>query len=210
MIGNFARIPCKVVSPLDAFSKESKVKYAMGCGDVQCPIDTFFFKAMEAAKHGDPTILFAGLDLSVEAESLDRTDLLLPGYQKQLINQIAHIANHPLILVIMSAGGGVDISFAKFNPKINSIIWAGYPGEEGGAAIADVIFGRHSPGGRLPLTWYQADYAHKLPMTSMQMRPVEELGYPGRTYKFFNSTTVYPFGYGLSYTQFNLTLVKKC
>ena len=60
------------------------------------------------------------------------------------------------------------------------------------------------------MTWYQADYAHKLPMTSMQIRPVEELGYPGRTYKFFNSTTVYPFGYGLSYTQFNLTLVKKC
>lgn len=117
----------------------------MGCSDVQCHNDTFIFKAIEAAKHADATIIFAGLDLSAEAESLDRTDLLLPGYQTQLINQIAHIATSPVILVIMSAGG-VDISFAKDNPKINAIIWAGYPGEQGGAAIADIIFGRYNPG----------------------------------------------------------------
>ncbi|XXG84668.1 hypothetical protein AAC387_Pa10g2135 [Persea americana] len=207
MIGNYAGIPCKVVSPLDAFSKEAKVKYAMGCGDVQCPNDTFIFKAMEAAKHADATIIFAGLDLSVEAESLDRTDLLLPGYQTQLINQIADIATSPVILVIMSAGG-VDISFAKHNPKIDGIIWAGYPGEQGGAAIADVIFGRYNPGGKLPLTWYTADYVDKLPMTSLQLRPDDEMGYPGRTYKFYNGSTVYPFGYGLSYTQFNMALVR--
>ncbi|XXG84666.1 hypothetical protein AAC387_Pa10g2133 [Persea americana] len=208
MIGNYAGIPCRFVSPLDALSKDANVSYAMGCGDVHCPNDTFIRQAVEAAKNADATIIFAGLDLSVEAEGLDRMDLLLPGNQSLLINEIASSVTNPVILVIMS-GSGVDISFAKFNPKINSIIWAGYPGEEGGAAIADVIFGRHNPGGRLPMTWYQADYAHKLPMTSMQMRPVEELGYPGRTYKFFNGTTVYPFGYGLSYTQFNLTLVKK-
>ncbi|KAJ8623523.1 hypothetical protein MRB53_032052 [Persea americana] len=208
MIGNYAGIPCRFVSPLDALSKDANVSYAMGCGDVHCPNDTFIRQAVEAAKNADATIIFAGLDLSVEAEGLDRMDLLLPGNQSLLINEIASTVTNPVILVIMS-GSGVDISFAKFNPKINSIIWAGYPGEEGGAAIADVIFGRHNPGGRLPMTWYQADYAHKLPMTSMQMRPVEELGYPGRTYKFFNGTTVYPFGYGLSYTQFNLTLVKK-
>lgn len=57
------------------------------------------------------------------------------------------------------------------------------------------------------MTWYHADYVYKLPMTSMQLRPVDELGYPGRTYKFFNGTTVYPFGHGLSYTQFDTTLV---
>lgn len=62
-------------------------------------------------------------------------------------------------------------------------------------------------GGRLPLTWYEAEYANLVPMTSMTLRPianpVANLSYPGRTYKFFNGSTVYPFGYGLSYTNFN-------
>lgn len=137
--------PCKYVSPLDAFSKEANVTYAMGCGDVKCHNDRFIFKAMEAAKNADATIIFAGLDLTIEAESMDRTDLLLPGHQTRLINQIANIATNPVILVIMSAGG-VDISFAQNNNKIKAIIWAGYPGEQGGAAIADVIFGRYNPG----------------------------------------------------------------
>ena len=137
-------IPCRFVSPLDALSKDANVSYAMGCGDVHCPNDTFIRQAVEAAKNADATITFAVLDLSVKAEGLDRMDLL-PGNQSLLINEIASAVTNPVILVIMS-GSGVDISFAKFNPKINSIIWAGYPGEEGGAAIADVIFGRHNPG----------------------------------------------------------------
>ena len=62
-------------------------------------------------------------------------------------------------------------------------------------------------GGRLPITWHEANYVDRLPMTSMPLRPVHSLGYPGRTYKFFNGSTVYPFGYGLSYTKFNYTLV---
>ena len=60
--------------------------------------------------------------------------------------------------------------------------------------------------GRLPITWYQADYINKLPLTSMQFRPDDSQGYPGRTYKFFNGSTVFPFGFGLSYTKFNYTL----
>ena len=57
------------------------------------------------------------------------------------------------------------------------------------------------------MTWYQANYVDQVPMTSMKLRPDDNLGYPGRTYKFFNGSTVYPFGYGLSYTQFNTTLI---
>lgn len=64
-----------------------------------------------------------------------------------------------------------------------------------------------SAGGRLPVTWYEADYVDKLPMTSMPLRPVESFGYPGRTYKFYNGSTVYPFAYGLSYTQFKYEIV---
>ncbi|XP_052179896.1 beta-xylosidase/alpha-L-arabinofuranosidase 1-like [Diospyros lotus] len=205
MIGNYAGVPCRFMSPIDGFSTFSKVKYEMGCAEVACKNDSFIFASMKAAKNADATVIVAGLDLSFEAESLDRVDLLLPGYQTQLINQVASVAKGPVILVIMSAGG-VDISFAKENPKIGAILWAGYPGEEGGLAIADVVFGKYNPGGRLPLTWHGADYVDLLPMTSMPLRPVDSLGYPGRTYKFFNGSTVYPFGYGLSYTQFNYTL----
>ncbi|KAF8392686.1 hypothetical protein HHK36_023035 [Tetracentron sinense] len=201
MVGNYAGIPCQYSSPLDAFSAIANVTYEIGC-DVMCKNETLIFPAMQVAKNADATILFVGLDLSVEAESLDRVDLLLPGYQTQLINQVAAVAKGPLILVIMSTGG-VDISFAKNNPNIKAILWVGYPGEEGGRAISDIVFGKYNPGGRLPLTWHKADYVDQLPMTSMPLRPVEESGYPGRTYKFFNGSTVYPFGYGLSYTKFN-------
>ncbi|KAM1213282.1 hypothetical protein PS2_004713 [Malus domestica] len=205
MIGNYAGIPCQFTSPLGAFSSYGEVKYEMGCDGVVCANDSLIFPAMKAAKHADATIIFAGLDLSVEAESLDRVDLLLPGYQTLFINQVAQVSKGPVILVIMSAGG-VDVSFAKQNDNINAILWAGYPGEEGGHAIADVVFGHYNPGGRLPLTWYEAGYVDMLPMTSMKLRPIDSLGYPGRTYKFYNGSTVYPFGYGLSYTQFNYTL----
>ncbi|URE40679.1 Glycosyl hydrolase family 3 N terminal domain [Musa troglodytarum] len=102
---------------------------------------------------------------------------------------------------------GLDISsIARDNTKVSAILWAGYPGAEGGRAIADVVYGRYNPGGRLPITWFKSEYTKLLPMTSMPLRPIDELGYPGRTYKFFDGQTVYPFGYGLSYTQFNYTL----
>ncbi|KAF2305394.1 hypothetical protein GH714_004903 [Hevea brasiliensis] len=198
-------VPCRFISPIDGFSRYANVDYKIGC-DVACKNESLIFPAMKAAKSADATIIVAGIDLSIEAESLDREDLLLPGYQTQFINQVANISKGPVILVIMSAGG-VDISFAKSNiSNIKAILWAGYPGEEGGLAIADVVFGKYNPGGRLPVTWYEAEYVDQLPMTSMQLRPDDRLGYPGRTYKFFNGSTVYPFGYGLSYTKFKYSL----
>ncbi|KAG0498838.1 hypothetical protein HPP92_003529 [Vanilla planifolia] len=202
MIGNYEGIPCGYVSPLEAFSKEVQVDFHHGCWDVPCGDGGLIQQSVNAAKTADATIIFAGIDLGVEVEGKDRTDLLLPGLQTQLINQVAEAAKHPVVLVIMSAGG-IDISFAKENPKIGAILWAGYPGEQGGQAIADIIFGRYNPGGRLPLTWYNGDYVDKLPMSSMKLRPVDELGFPGRTYKFFNGSTVFPFGFGLSYSTFS-------
>ncbi|KAF2282840.1 hypothetical protein GH714_043131 [Hevea brasiliensis] len=180
MIGNYAGVPCRFISPIDGFSRYANVDYKIGC-DVACKNESLIFPAMKAAKSADATIIVAGIDLSIEAESLDREDLLLPGYQTQFINQ-SNISN------------------------IKAILWAGYPGEEGGLAIADVVFGKYNPGGRLPVTWYEAEYVDQLPMTSMQLRPDDRLGYPGRTYKFFNGSTVYPFGYGLSYTKFKYSL----
>ncbi|OVA13542.1 WD40 repeat [Macleaya cordata] len=202
MIGNYAGIPCRYIAPYIGLSAYANVTVAQGCANVACKNGSLNMgPAVEAAKHADATIILVGLDLSIEAESLDRVDLFLPGLQTQLINQVTDAAIGPVVLVVLTAGG-VDISFAHNNPKIKAIIWAGYPGQEGGSAIADVIFGKYNPGGRLPITWYQGNYIQKLPMTSMPFRPVDKLGYPGRTYKFFNGSTVYPFGYGLSYTKF--------
>ncbi|KAL4625842.1 hypothetical protein ACB092_05G054000 [Castanea dentata] len=186
------------------------VNYTAGCSSVICSDGNLIGEAVDAAKTADATIIVAGIDLSIEAESLDRLDILLPGKQTDLINQVADAANGPVVLVIMSAGG-VDISFAKSNPKVHAILWAGYPGAEDGQAIADVVFGKYNPGGRLPLTWYQVDYVDKISLTSLQLRPDDSKGYPGstkpnRTYKFFDGPTVFPYGYDLSYTKFNYTL----
>nr|GLL32383.1 beta-xylosidasealpha-l-arabinofuranosidase 1 [Ipomoea trifida] len=205
MIGNYEGVPCKYTTPIEGFTGYTRVYHEMGCANVHCKNESLIFPAVRAAKKADATVVVVGLDLSVEAEDRDRMDLLLPGYQTQLVNQVAADSKGPVILVVMS-GGGVDISFAKKNPKIQAILWAGYPGEEGGRAIADIVFGNYNPGGKLPLTWHEASYTDALPMTSMPLRAVETLGYPGRTYKFFNGATVYPFGHGLSYTVFNYHL----
>ncbi|XP_043692296.1 beta-xylosidase/alpha-L-arabinofuranosidase 1-like [Telopea speciosissima] len=207
MIGNYAGIPCKYTSPKDGFSKYGNVTFVKSCGDgTACTETDDFPAAVEAANNADATIIVAGLDLGFEREEFDRDDLKLPGQQTDLINQVSNAAKGgPVILVVMS-GGCIDISFAKNNPKIQSILWVGYPGEEGGRAIADVVFGNHNPSGKLPVTWYTNDYTDKLPMNSMSLRPVPEFGYPGRTYKFFKGETLYPFGYGLSYTQFQYSM----
>ncbi|OAY62546.1 putative beta-D-xylosidase 2 [Ananas comosus] len=201
MIGNYAGIPCRYLSPLDAFSTDAdSVEYVQAC-DVKCTNDSLFGPAVAAAKNASATFIFVGLDLSIEAEERDRMDLLLPGSQTELVNKVADASAGPVILVILS-GSCLDVSFAHENPKIGAIIWAGYPGGEGGQAIADVVFGRYNPGGKLPITWYKNEYIEQIPMTSMPLRPVDEFGYPGRTYKFFNGTALYPFGYGLSYSNY--------
>ena len=86
-----------------------------------------------------------GLDQSIEAEFRDRAGLLLPGHQQQLVTRVAAASKGPTILVLMS-GGPVDVSFAKNDARIGAILWVGYPGQAGGAAIADVLFGTHNPG----------------------------------------------------------------
>nr|TKS16682.1 hypothetical protein D5086_0000021130 [Populus alba] len=179
MVGNYAGVPCRYVTPLDGISSFGEVIYEMGCGEMTCRNDSLILPAMEAAKKADATLLLVGLDLSIEAESLDREDLLLPGYQTQLINQVAQVSRGPLSYEL-------DILDKK----------------EVELGFADVVFGKYNPEGRLPLIWYESSYVDMLPMTSMPLRPVDSFGYPGRTYKFYNGATVYPFGYGLSYTEF--------
>ncbi|MED6223401.1 Endo-1,4-beta-xylanase 2 [Stylosanthes scabra] len=206
MIGNYEGIPCKYTSPLQGLTALVPTSYAPGCPDVQCA-NAVLDDAKAVAASADATVIIVGANLAIEAESLDRINILLPGQQQLLVSEVASVSKGPVILVIMS-GGGMDVSFAKTNDKISSILWVGYPGEAGGAAIADVIFGFHNPSGRLPMTWYPQSYVDKVPMTNMNMRPDPTTGYPGRTYRFYKGETVFAFGDGLSYSNIQHRLVK--
>ncbi|OEL18293.1 putative beta-D-xylosidase 2 [Dichanthelium oligosanthes] len=207
MIGNYAGKPCGYNTPVQGVARYvHQAVHQAGCTDVACagssqPIAA----AVDAARRADATVVVAGLDQKVEAEGLDRSSLLLPGRQAELISAVAKASKGPVILVLMS-GGPIDIAFAQNDPRIAAIIWAGYPGQAGGQAIADVIFGQHNPGGKLPVTWYPQEYLQKAPMTNMAMRANPASGYPGRTYRFYTGPTIHPFGHGLSYTQFTHTL----
>ncbi|WOK94229.1 beta-xylosidase/alpha-L-arabinofuranosidase 2-like [Canna indica] len=208
MIGNYEGTPCKYTTPLQGLAANTKTIYAPGCADVGCSSNSLQLDAAKAAaSSADATILVVGADQTIERESFDRVSLLLPGQQTTLITEVAKVAKGPLILVIMS-GGPFDISFAKTNDNIPSILWVGYPGEAGGDAIADIIFGYYNPSGRLPVTWYPESFADSVDMTDMRMRPDKSTGYPGRTYRFYTGDTVYKFGDGLSYTDYAHHLVK--
>ncbi|GKV36718.1 hypothetical protein SLEP1_g44817 [Rubroshorea leprosula] len=206
MLGDYKGVPCNYITPLQGLSALVTTTYQPGCSNVTCNT-VQLDEAKKIAASADATVLVMGEDQSIETEGLDRDNLLLPGNQTLLVTEVAKVAKGPVILLIMS-GGGFDITFAKNDDKITSILWVGYPGEAGGGAIADIIFGYYNPCGRLPITWYPQSFVDKVPMTIMNMRPDLLRGYPGRSYRFYTGETVYPFGYGLSYSKFSYQLLK--
>ncbi|CAF2010950.1 unnamed protein product [Brassica napus] len=145
MIGNYAGKACTYTTPLQGISRYARTLHQAGCAGVACRGNQGFGAAEAAAREADATVLVMGLDQSIEAETRDRTGLLLPGYQQELVTRVAQASKGPVILVLMG-GGPIDVSFAKNNPRVAAIIWAGYPGQAGGAAIANIIFGAVNPG----------------------------------------------------------------
>lgn len=119
--------------------------FASGCLDVPCASNSGFDEAILIAKKADFVIVVAGLDASQETEDLDRVSLLLPGRQMDLVSSVASVSKKPIILVLIG-GGPLDISFAKKDSRVASILWIGNPGEAGGKALAEVIFGDYNPG----------------------------------------------------------------
>ena len=158
-----------------------------------------FLEAADAARKADVAVVVLGTDESVEKEGVDRADLNLPGDQEDLVKAI--FKANPKTIVILQNGSAVAVNWLKIN--VPAIFETWYNGEEGGNAIADVIFGDCNPAGRLPLTFYKS--AVNLPSISdYDIRK-------GRTYMYGNnvkdnsgiSEVLYPFGYGLSYTRFS-------
>ncbi|XVE86908.1 hypothetical protein DITRI_Ditri18aG0073400 [Diplodiscus trichospermus] len=199
--GGYSGVPCDPKSFFDGLQGYAKLaSSASGCTDVPCDSDAGFREAILTAKKADFVIVIAGLDLSQETEDHDRVSLLLPGKQMALVSSVAAASKRQIVLVL-TGGGPLDVSFAEGDPNIASILWVGYPGEAGGQALAEVIFGDFNPGGRLPMTWYPESFT-KVAMNDMNMRANPFHGYPGRTYRFYTGNRVYGFGQGLSYTDF--------
>lgn len=201
LLGNYYGPPCKSYTPLQVLQNYVKdTRFVAGCDTVICNT-SHIDEAVKLASSVEYVILFMGLDQSVEREDFDRENLLLPGMQQRLITSVARVAKRPVILVLF-CGGPVDVSFVKNDDKIGGVLWGGYPGEAGGLAIAEIIFGEHNPGGRLPMTWYPQEFT-RVPMTDMRMRADRASGYPGRTYRFYTGNPVFEFGHGLSYSTFS-------
>ncbi|KAG8632970.1 probable beta-D-xylosidase 7 [Manihot esculenta] len=205
LLGNYAGPPCQAITPLQGLQNYIKnTKYHKGCNTVACS-SAELDEAVKVAEAADQVVLVMGLDQEQEREERDRIDLLLPGKQQELITSVTKAAKKPVVLLLL-CGGPVDVSFAKTNEKIGSILWAGYPGQYGGTALAEIIFGDHNPGGRLPMTWYPQQFT-QVPMTDMRMRANSSSGYPGRTYRFYQGKKVFEFGYGLSYSNYSYEIV---
>lgn len=137
-------VACGYTTPLQGIGRYTKTIHQEGCTNVACTTNQLFGAAEAAARQADATVLVMGLDQSIEAEFRDRTDLVMPGHQQELVSRVARASRGPTILVLMS-GGPIDVSFAKNDPKIGAIIWVGYPGQAGGTAMADVLFGTTNP-----------------------------------------------------------------
>ena len=108
---------------------------------------------MKIAKDADAVVVVVGLDGSQEGEGHDKSSLLLPGNQTELIEAVAAVSSDPIVVVIMS-GSALDVSEIVNNHKVGAVLWVGYPGQAGGAAIAEAVVGVTAVSGRLPMTWY--------------------------------------------------------
>lgn len=158
-----------------------------------------FAEAKIVAEHSDLVVMCLGLDASIEGEegdegnqfgSGDKPGLKLTGCQQELLEEIAKIGK-PVVLLVLS-GSALDLSWAQESNNVNAIMQCWYPGARGGRAIAEVLFGKASPGGKMPLTFYASD--DDLPDFS-------DYSMENRTYRYFKGTPLYPFGYGLGYSK---------
>jgi beta-D-xylosidase 4 len=180
-----------------------RVSYALGTA-INTTSTAGFDSAISAARAADVVIYCGGIDNTIEAEGLDRTTIVWPGNQLDLIGQLSKLGK-PLI-VVQFGGGQIDDSTVLSNGGVESLLWAGYPSQAGGSAVFDILQGIAAPAGRLPVTQYPARYVNEVAMTDMQLRPGTDN--PGRTYRWFNDA-VLPFGYGLHYTEFEVSWVTR-
>ena len=156
-------------------------------------------EALAAARDADVVVAVVGITSELEGEEMkvsepgfkggDRTSIDLPKPEQDL-NEAVATTGKPLV-VVLTNGSALGVNWAK--DHANAILEAWYPGEEGGAAVAETLSGKNNPAGRLPVTFYK---------NVDQLPPFEDYAMKGRTYRYFQGEPLYPFGYGLSYSTF--------
>lgn len=170
----------------------AKLAWRIPVIDMKSRLD-LFGEAGKAVKECDMAIAVIGTNKSIEREGQDRHDIDLPKDQQEFIQEICKV--NPNTVVVLVSGSSLAINW--INENIPAIVNAWYPGEQGGTAVANVLFGDYNPAGRLPLTYYN-NLSELPPLGDYDITK-------GRTYQYFEGKPLYPFGYGLSYTTFNYT-----
>ena len=212
LLGNYYGTASRNITALtgiqNAMAGHGRVLYAEGCqlwrehSDHNGPGEQLA-EAIIVAKHSDVVVLVLGLDWTLEGEqgdannfsaSGDKFDLQLPPVQRELMEKILEVGK-PTVVLLM-AGSAVDVSLAQ--EKANAVMLTWYPGAGGGDAVADLLFGKVSPSGKLPLTFYHNEALAEMPdFTDYSM--------VNRTYRYYTGTPLYPFGYGLTYSDVEVT-----
>lgn len=214
LIGNYFGTASRHTTVLEgireAVAPGTRVYYAEGCHlfkeghSVLAEPRDRLSEAISVAERADVVVLCLGLDSTIEGEegdagnefgSGDKKNLNLPGIQQELLEKV-HAVGKPVVLVLIS-GSALAVTWA--DEHVPAIIQAWYPGADGGKAIASLLFGDYSPSARLPVTFYR---------TSEELPDFTDYSMKNRTYRYMQTTPLYPFGYGLSYTKFSYSPVE--
>jgi beta-glucosidase len=205
LMGNYHGVSSKAVNFVEGITNAvdagTRVEYDLGCDYT----DTVHFGGIWAARNADVTVAVLGLNAVYEGEEGDAFLAAGSGDRKSLSLPASHIAylkalrkgNNKPIIAVITAGSAVDI--AAIEPYADAIILAWYPGEQGGNALADIIFGNVSPAGRLPVTFYTS---------TSDLPAYENYAAKGHGYRYYYGKVQYPFGFGLSYTTFSYEWAK--
>ena len=210
LLGNYNGTPSKSYTPLDGIRMalpDAQVSYVKGCG-IASKSTAGFNEAVQAAAQADLAIVCLGLSQQMEGEEGqeegveagvhsfgDRTSIDLPGVQEDMLKAI-HATGTPVVLVLLN-GSAVAVNWA--DAHVPAIIETWYPGQAGGIALAEVLFGDYNPAGRLPVTFYKS---------VDQLPPFDDYAMTNRTYRYFSAEPLYAFGHGLSYTTFAYSNLK--
>jgi beta-glucosidase len=203
LLGNYNGKPSRAVTILDGLRAKARARgvelhYAKGCG-LASPSARAIGDAVAAVARPEvgAAVVVLGLSPKYEGEEGesalnpggDRRDLALPGVQQQLLEAV--VATGKPTILVLTGGSALGIEWAQAH--VPAIVVAWYPGEEGGTAVADVLFGDYNPGGRLPVTFYRS---------VADLPPFEDYAMEGRTYRYFRGQPTFPFGFGRSFTTF--------
>ncbi|MEM6631874.1 MAG: glycoside hydrolase family 3 C-terminal domain-containing protein [Bacteroidota bacterium] len=196
-LGGYSGTPYMKITPLQGISSKAgyeNIVYEQACTHMEELYPGSIEKAIQLASQADQVVLVLGTGLKMAKEGRDRTSIDLPEIQKQLLKDVYSVNKH-IVLVLMN-GSPLTINWAQENVPAIVEVW--YPGQSGGQALADVLFGDYNPGGKLPLTIYKS--VNDLPeFTNYDITK-------GRTYWYFKGEVLYPFGHGLSYSEFEYTV----